>query len=210
MELLLSAKGSRAPLVAPVVCQAGGCGSRIPGRYAASGSTMESRTLRSLILLVEGVVFTVIVPGTVTVVLPWMILREGGVTLPEPWSAVQYAGLLVLGVGVVTYFWCLWDFVVSGRGIPSPLDHPNHLVVRGLYRYVRNPMYLGVLCVLVGEVSFLQSGPLFLYTISWFVIIHAVVLLYEEPALRAKFGAEYDRYVRSVRRWLPGRPRDAG
>lgn len=81
---------------------------------------MESRALRSLILLVESVVFTVIVP--------------------EPWSAVQYAALLVLCVGVVTYFWCLWDFVVSGRGIPLPLDHPKHLVVRGLYRYVRNPM----------------------------------------------------------------------
>lgn len=171
---------------------------------------MESRALRSLILLVESLVFTVIVPGTVTVVLPWMILREAGVTMPEPWSAVQYAALLVLCVGVVTYFWCLWDFVVSGRGIPLPLDHPKHLVVRGLYRYVRNPMYLGVLCVLVGEVSFLQSRALFLYSIAWFLIIHAVVLLYEEPALRTKFGAEYDRYAGSVRRWLPGRPHDLG
>lgn len=179
-------------------------------RWVASRTVMESRTLQSLILLIESIVFTVIVPGTVTVVLPRMILREDGVTIPETLSVVQYVAVLVIGLGIVTYFWCLWDFVVSGRGIPSPIDHPKHLVVRGLYRYVRNPMYLGVLCVLVGEVSFLQSGALFLYASTWFVIIHTVVLLYEEPTLRTKFGADYDRYARSVRRWLPGRPRDVG
>jgi len=171
---------------------------------------MESRTLRSFFLLVESVVFTFLVPGTITVVLPWMILREDGVMIPEPWNAVQWAALPVTGVGIVTYFWCLWDFVVSGRGIPSPIDHPKQLVVRGLYRYVRNPMYLGVLCVLVGEVCLYQSGALLLYATGWFVIIHLVVLLYEEPALRRKFGAEYDRYALSVRRWLPDRPFHVG
>jgi protein-S-isoprenylcysteine O-methyltransferase Ste14 len=171
---------------------------------------MESRTLRSIILLIESIVFTFIVPGVVTVLFPCMILRESEVAIPERWSAVQYAALPVIGIGIVIYFWCLWDFVISGRGIPSPIDHPKHLVVRGLYRYVRNPMYLGILCVLMGEVSFLQSGTLFLYAIAWFVIIHTVVLLYEEPNLRSKFGDEYDRYARSVRRWLPCRPRDVG
>jgi protein-S-isoprenylcysteine O-methyltransferase Ste14 len=130
--------------------------------------------------------------------------------IPEPWNVLQYVGLLLAVAGIVTYFWCLWDFVISGRGIPSPIDHPKHLVVRGLYRYVRNPMYLGVLCVLVGEICLFRSGALLFYATGWFVIIHLVVLLYEEPTLRRKFGAEYDRYAQSVRRWLPGRPLQMG
>ncbi len=170
--------------------------------------SMNSWTLRSLILVIESIAFTVVVPGTVTVLIPWMILRGGGIAMPESWGMQQYAALSTLGIGVATYFWCAWDFVASGRGIPFPIDHPRHLVVRGLYRYVRNPMYLGVLCVLVGEAGFLQSRALFIYAVTWFMIIHMVVLLHEEPTLRTKFGAEYRDYARSVRRWLPGRPRD--
>lgn len=166
----------------------------------------QQKAAPSLALLVEAALFTVFVPGTVTVWLPFFILLDGMPVSPATWGPLQFGALPLAGVGLAVYFWCLWDFVAAGRGIPLPLDHPRRLVVRGLYRYVRNPMYLGVLCVLLAEVSFFRSTVLLLYTIGWFVIVHAFVVLYEEPTLRRKFGDEYDRYVRSVRRWLPGRP----
>jgi protein-S-isoprenylcysteine O-methyltransferase Ste14 len=165
----------------------------------------KDTTCRSLLLLAESFAFTVLVPGTVTVWLPWILL-DGAVTVPGRWAALQYAALPLIGAGVVVYGRCLRDFVVRGRGIPAPIDHPRRLVVRGLYRYVRNPMYLGVLCVLVGEAVFLASPVLAFYATAWLGIVHGVVMLYEEPALRRRFGAEYDRYTCSVRRWLPGRP----
>jgi len=170
---------------------------------------VNDTTLRSVILVAESIVFTVLVPGTVTVWLPWILL-DGAEASRVPWSVQQYAALPVVAVGVLTYSWCLGQFVVSGRGIPAPIDHARQLVVRGLYRYVRNPMYLAVLSVLIGEVIFLGSRALLLYTITWFGIVHGVVVLYEEPALRTKFGAEYERYAGSVHRWLPAGQHSAG
>jgi len=149
--------------------------------------------------------FTVIVPCTVTIWLPWAILDAAKDVVPASWDPLHFGALILVGMGVVVYLRCLWDMAVIGGGIPAPVDHPKRLVVRGLYRYVRNPMYLGVLCVLLGEAVFVRSGVLFLYTIAWFVIVQGVILFYEEPALRARFGPEYERYAQSVRRWLPGR-----
>lgn len=171
---------------------------------------MKSEALRPLVLLVESVVFTVIVPGTVTIWLPWAILSDGTSFLPASWDFLHYTALSLVGLGVAVYFRCLWDFAVSGGGIPAPVEHPTRLVVRGLYRYVRNPMYLGVLCVLLGEVIFLRSRVLLVYAIAWFLIVQGVIVIYEEPRLRARFGPEYDRYAQSVRRWLAGRPYDGG
>lgn len=70
--------------------------------------------------------------------------------MPQPWTVAQFAALVPLTLGAAIYFRCLWEFAVRGRGIPAPLDHPKQLVVTGLYLYVRNPMYLGVLTVLAG------------------------------------------------------------
>jgi protein-S-isoprenylcysteine O-methyltransferase Ste14 len=86
------------------------------------------------------------------------------------------------------------------------MDPPKHLVVEGLYRYVRNPMYLGVLLLLLGETAFFQSSALLQYTVAWFIVVNLLVVFYEEPALRRRFGDSYERYVRSVHRWLPSRP----
>lgn len=166
----------------------------------------KHKTARSLALLVEAALFTVLVPGTITVWLPFLILLDGTPVFPATWGPIQFGALPLASAGLVVYFWCLWDFVAAGRGIPLPIDHPRRLVVRSLYRYVRNPMYLGVLCVLLAEVIVFRSPVLLLYTFGWFVIVHAFVVLYEEPTLRRKFGDEYARYIRSVRRWLPGRP----
>lgn len=150
--------------------------------------------------------FTLLVPGTVTVVLPYMILDAA-----LPWDRLgpnlrSAGGVVLLAAGLALYGRCLFDFVTSGRGLPSPVDHPKKLVVRGPYRYVRNPMYLGVLGVLSGEALLFASFSLLAYAGAFLAVVHVVVLLYEEPYLRHRFGDGYEGYRRRVRRWLPGRP----
>jgi protein-S-isoprenylcysteine O-methyltransferase Ste14 len=162
-------------------------------------------SLRRIGLFLETIVFTVLVPGTVVFWLPGAILDERKLAFPASWSVVQFAALLPLGVGTAIYLRCLWEFATRGRGIPAPIDHPKQLVVTGLYRYVRNPMYLGVLLFLFGESLFLQYWNLFVYALAWLVFVHLNVLLYEEPNLRRKFGPSYERYTAAVRRWVPGR-----
>jgi protein-S-isoprenylcysteine O-methyltransferase Ste14 len=163
---------------------------------------MLSKTLRWF----GALLFTILVPGSVTVALPYYILGRSFTFDRRFWSLPQSGGLALLLVGLAVYVWCLWDFVVAGRGLPSPVDHPKHLVVRGLYRYVRNPMYLGVLGILLGEVLVLRSLALLQYAALWFLIVNVVVRVYEEPNLSSRFGHSYDQYCRQVRRWIPGLP----
>jgi protein-S-isoprenylcysteine O-methyltransferase Ste14 len=156
-------------------------------------------------LALETIVFTILVPGTVAFWLPPLILDARRLALPPAWSAAQFAALLPLLLGAAIYLRCLWEFATRGRGIPAPIDHPKELVVTGLYRYVRNPMYLGVLLFLFGEALFLEYWSFFLYALGWLAFVHLNVLIYEEPNLRRKFGTSYDRYTAAVRRWIPGR-----
>ena len=111
--------------------------------------------------------------------------------------------IFTIGAGI--YFWCLWDFAVTGRGTPAPIDAPKKLVVKGLYRYVRNPMYVGVLSLILAWATMYNSYELLKYAILMWVIFYMVVLIYEEPMLKRQFGESYERYRKSVRRWLPGR-----
>ncbi len=156
-------------------------------------------------LLLKNLLFTVLVPGTVAGLVPYVILSRGADSTVA-WGPMQWLALVlgVLGAGV--YTWCVWDFASRGRGTPAPIDAPRTLVVSGPYRYVRNPMYWGVLLVLVGEVAFFASGALLLYTLVWLGVVHLFVLLYEEPALRRRFDGSYEHYRGVVRRWIPGRP----
>ena len=148
--------------------------------------------------------FTVLVPGTVTVLLPYYIL-DGSASLQEVrWGPTVITGGLVFLVGVGVYGRCLWECVQKGQGIPAPIDHPKELVVTGLYRYVRNPMYLGVLAILIGEVLTMGSRALLVYAAVWLLVVHIVTLVYEEPNLRARFGESYEQYCAHVRRWVPG------
>lgn len=157
------------------------------------------------LLLLKNLIFTIVVPGTVTVFLPYLVLSQGPQAAPESWGASQYLALLPMGLGAAIYLRCVWDFAVIGHGTPAPIDPPRELVVRGLYRYVRNPMYLGVLMILLGEAVFFESRPLLQYAAGFLVVVHLFVVLLEEPILRRKFGEPYQRYCRLVRRWWPGR-----
>jgi protein-S-isoprenylcysteine O-methyltransferase Ste14 len=112
-------------------------------------------------------------------------------------------GLVCIGLGVLLLAVCIFEFARSGRGTLSPVDPPRHLVVRGLYRYARNPMYLSVTMIILGEALVAHSVTLAVYWAVWFVCANLFVVGYEEPALRQRFGASYDEYAKKVGRWIP-------
>jgi protein-S-isoprenylcysteine O-methyltransferase Ste14 len=168
----------------------------------ANGNMPPSGGTKSDMLALRSLFFTFLLPGTVTVLVPYFIV-SGGQLHQVTWGLRCYLSLLPISVGAGILFWCIWDFAVAGRGTLAPVDPPKHLVVRGLYRYVRNPMYVGVVSILFGESLFFGSLSLLGYAIGFFFIAHLFVVLYEEPALRRKFGESYETYRRSVHRWLP-------
>ena len=116
---------------------------------------------------------------------------------------MQSAALPALACGCAAYLWCLWDFAAFGRGTPAPLDAPKRLVARGLYRYVRNPMYVGVLLVIAGWALLFRSPRVLGYGAAVALFFHLFVVAVEEPTLRGKFGRSYEQYCREVGRWVP-------
>lgn len=152
-----------------------------------------------MILLLKNVLFTLVVPGTVAVYVPLLMARGR----PAASGAAFLLALALLALGGAIYAWCVWDFAVLGRGTPAPIDAPKKLVVRGLYRYSRNPIYVGVLTALAGWDVMFGGTNLLVYTLCMAIGFHLFVVLYEEPHLRRQFGAEYRDYCQKVGRWLP-------
>ncbi|OLC32045.1 MAG: hypothetical protein AUH31_01545 [Armatimonadetes bacterium 13_1_40CM_64_14] len=155
-------------------------------------------------LLLKNLLFTLLVPGTAGVLIP---LRIAARRIPAPTGeAGSIVGLVLLAVGAAGYFWCLWEFALTGRGTPAPIDPPRHLVVRGPYRFVRNPIYVSAVAVVVGWAAYLHSTEVFVYAIVLAGAFHLFVVAVEEPTLQRKFGDSYIHYRHTVRRWLPTRP----
>jgi protein-S-isoprenylcysteine O-methyltransferase Ste14 len=127
-----------------------------------------------------------------------------GLVLPE-WGTL--AGLFLIVAGSALMLACVSTFVIVGEGTPAPLDPPAKFVSRGPYRYVRNPMYIGGFCALLGLALFWRSPAVILLAPAWWLLFAIFVLVVEEPMLRNKFGADYLAYCRTVPRWLPRRPR---
>lgn len=155
-------------------------------------------------LFLKNLLLTIIVPGTVAFWLPlsiagYRVRGFGPVGLPQALAAA----LVLLGSAVMVV--ATGFFAVKGRGTAAPFDPPRRLVVRGPHRYVRNPMYVGVVVTVLGWALWFQSTQVVLYAGIVWLLFHLFVLLYEEPTLRGKFGDEYVAYCRAVRRWLPGR-----
>ncbi|HTD53691.1 MAG TPA: isoprenylcysteine carboxylmethyltransferase family protein [Thermoanaerobaculia bacterium] len=123
---------------------------------------------------------------------------------------LRYLGAALLAAGAAVYLWCAWDFATTGGGTPAPIDPPRSLVERGLYRHVRNPMYLGILLLLGGEAMLFRSRALLAYAGLVFLFFFLFVVAYEEPALRRKFGQTYERYCDRVPRWIPQFRADRG
>jgi protein-S-isoprenylcysteine O-methyltransferase Ste14 len=154
-------------------------------------------------LLLRNLLFTFVVPGAGAVYVPLWILTGGGGTL-EP---VAWPGVALIAAGAALYLGCLWVFAIVGRGTPGPWDPPRRVVAVGPYRWVRNPIYVAALLVVLGEAWLFISLPLLEYAGALAIGFHLFVVGYEEPTLRRSFGETYAAYRRSVPRWIPRPPR---
>jgi protein-S-isoprenylcysteine O-methyltransferase Ste14 len=158
-------------------------------------------------ILFRALVYATVFVGFVLVFLPARLLEWSGVATVSNLGFPQVVGMVVVLVGGVVVAWCVLTFVVIGRGTPAPFDPPRTLVIRGPYRYVRNPMYLGAGVALSGAAVYYGSLPMLAYVIAFLLLAHAFVRTHEEPALQRRFGSEYEQYRSSVGRWIPRRLR---
>jgi protein-S-isoprenylcysteine O-methyltransferase Ste14 len=143
-------------------------------------------------------VFSILVPGFVAI---WLPIRLGGHGQP-PATIARAAGWLVLAAGVALYLLCASRFVRAG-GTPAPIAPTRDLVSRGVYRYIRNPMYVSVLLAIFGQALAYGSRTVAIYGLCAWCFFFLFVLLYEEPALERQFGEPYREYCEQVPRWIP-------
>jgi protein-S-isoprenylcysteine O-methyltransferase Ste14 len=153
--------------------------------------------------LVKTLLFTAVMPGTVGLYVP-QALKSGGTDLGVAW---RYGGAALGVSGALVYFWCAWEFVSKGLGTPAPIDTPRVLVIQGLYRFTRNPMYAGVAGVIFGQALFYGASTVAIYGGVVLVLFTLFVFFYEEPVLKRRFGAQYDEYCAKVPRWILRPPR---
>ena len=148
----------------------------------------------------KSLLFLLVAPGMVAGYIPLALLRKG----PQIETGVlSYLAFPLWLIGGIILLWSFWNFIHEGRGTPAPIDPPKELVAAGFYRYVRNPMYVGILLILIGHFLWFGYWSLLVYTAFAFLITHLFVTFYEEPTLRNKFGASYEEYCRRVPRWMP-------
>lgn len=148
---------------------------------------------------------TLLLPGTVAGLLPWLIAR-GSWRWPVSLGLFRWTFVVPLGAGLLLLFSTIWDFGTRGRGTLAPWDAPRELVQQNLYQWVRNPMYLGVLGCILGQAVLWESAGGLVYLVVIAVVFHVRVVTYEEPALSRQFGDQFARYLKSVPRWVPRRP----
>jgi protein-S-isoprenylcysteine O-methyltransferase Ste14 len=158
-------------------------------------------------VILRSLVFTLVVPGSVTVWIPLLLLQSGGQPTSYEIGALQFIGVLPIALGAALYLWSVWDFASAGKGTPAPWDAPRQVVIRGPYRLTRNPMYVAVELILLGEAVVLERRLLAAYAGVIGLLFYLFVRYYEEPTLRRRFGATYEEYCRAVPRWLPGTKR---
>ena len=136
--------------------------------------------------------------------MPWLLTRWDS---DDPPLALKILGGIVLAAGAALVLETTARFAFQGRGTPAPWAPPERFVERGSYRFVRSPMYLGVILLVVGQALLLGREVLYLWAAGAWLIFTSFLVFYEEPQLRARFGESYEEYRRRVRRWIPTRPR---
>ena len=159
--------------------------------------------MRRFLAILGSLFFLFLAPGTVAGVVPWWI---SGWRIQAPllhFSPFRYVGVLLIVAGVPVLLDSFARFALTGLGTPAPVFPTRHLVVSGLYRYVRNPMYLAVATVILGQGFLFGDLRVLEYGVLVWLAFHLFVLLYEEPVLRGSFGAEYENYCADVGRWIP-------
>jgi protein-S-isoprenylcysteine O-methyltransferase Ste14 len=145
-------------------------------------------------------VFLLIAPGAAAILMPWLLT---GWDSTDPPLALEIAGVALIAAGATVLLSAFVRFVIEGIGTPAPVAPPEHLVVGGFYRYVRNPMYVAVTATIVGQAALLGRPALLLYAALFMAAVASFVYVYEQPTLSRRFGAQYDEYCRNVRAWWP-------
>jgi len=149
------------------------------------------------------ILFFCIAPATVAGWVPWYLTRWRMATPLFDGTASRWIGALLVFAGAAMVIECFARFAIKGLGTPAPVAPTQHLVVSGLYRHVRNPMYVGVVSAIIGQALWFGSVALLKYGAAVWVLFFLFVLAYEEPTLKRQFGAEYEAYRGNVPRWIP-------
>jgi protein-S-isoprenylcysteine O-methyltransferase Ste14 len=152
-------------------------------------------------LMFKATVATFLIPGSVVVLIPYFVFLQSLVIDRFSFSLTAVVATIFASTGLTVLLHCIWGFALHGKGTLAPIDPPTVLVVRGLYKYTRNPMYLAVVIILLSEALFFNSLPLLVYALVVLFGFHIVVTVYEEPYLRSQFGKSYEEYVDTVPRW---------
>ena len=147
----------------------------------------------------KSLLFLIVAPGMVAGYIPLGLLRNGSKINAGVFALIA---LPLWVIGTIILLWSFWNFLIQGRGTPAPIDPPKELVGVGFYRYTRNPMYVGVLLVIIGHFLWFGFWNLLIYAVVIFIAFNTFVANYEEPTLRKKFGAAYKEYCQRVPRWI--------
>ena len=156
--------------------------------------------MRRAFAIVGSAIFLVLAPGTVAGLVPWWISHWQFEFHSLP---LEIVGALLIALGALVLLDSFARFAMKGLGTPAPVFPTRHLVVTGLYRYVRNPMYVAVVSLIIGQALIFANVSLLEYGALVWLAFHLFVIGYEEPKLRATFGAEYQAFCRGVSRWIP-------
>jgi protein-S-isoprenylcysteine O-methyltransferase Ste14 len=158
--------------------------------------------MRKVFAVLGSAVFFVVAPGVVAGLAPWWISRRGAQSTILPWPA-RILGAVLITAGALALLDSFARFALQGSGTPAPVFPTRRLVVKGWYRYVRNPMYVAVVTVILGQSLLLGDARLLAYAALVWLAFHLFVVVYEEPALRAKYRGDYEQFSTSVPRWIP-------
>src|SRR5215831_2030556 len=159
--------------------------------------------MRRVLAVFGSLLFLVLAPGIVAGLVPRWITRWRFEPFRLAYLPVQIVGGMLVAAGVLVLLDSFLRFAVRGLGTPAPVFPTRHLVVTGLYRHVRNPMYTAVVSVIVGQALIFGNARLLEYGVLVWLLFHLFVLVYEEPILKASFGAEYEVFCAEVPRWIP-------
>lgn len=154
-------------------------------------------------LLLRNLFYTIIQPGVVAGLIPFLIARkEFRELFRQPLEYYQWIAFVIILAGVLILLHCVYLFAKYGKGTLSPIDPTKRLVIRGMYRYSRNPMYLAMLTILLGETLLLKSFNLAVYMFIIAIAFYLFVVFHEEPGLQSEYGDAYKAYREQVRRWI--------
>ena len=152
-------------------------------------------------LFLKNLVFTILQPGLVAGLIPYLIIKEYDGVYQDCFP-IAFWGYVLFIIGLAIMIYCIVSFGTRGLGTLSPAFPTQKLVLQGLYKYSRNPMYVGVLMILIGEAIVFKSIHLSVYTLLVFLGFHLFIIYFEEPRLKRDFGEEYKAYMTEVRRWI--------